>query len=522
MDTTTLEEITRTIIEVLHNSLGASVEVTPVSIRDDKEGVGFYLFHVQENNHYKNYPSPGKDAPPVNYTPMALNLFYQLSAYSQEHERENIYNEQRWMSTAMKVLHDNSIIRKTISSPDFPEGKDIDIKITLQTMSPSESVQYWTATQSPVRLSAYYEVSVVFLEPEKPIKKAGRVLNYGTFIFTQGTPRIIGSRNHIQLTIPGDPNRREITLEPAQVSPGNDIEFFGTGFAGDKTELLINSKNWAVPALASTGWAVNIGSSDLLSATVQEKAHLKLLGFSSGDPIRTFNFTITQGGTIGSALIVISWTTNSGTSGMINLPITYIAGTSIDIADGLRLVFSDGTLTAGQSFSTTVEASGIGPIVLPAGSIGTATITSPGMEVDLLPGIYGAQINVVRSIKIHDSTKEIQNISNQFPFTVTPKIISIGTGAPPDGNLWTIGSEANINGYIFRDPLKPGKDLDVQVYVAGQILTKVEGTSALQMNQFRIISSSELEVKLPVGLTRVPFQIMVSGAESPPEWITVV
>ena len=181
MDYTTLRDITETIIKVIKDAVGAATPVLPEILKNDN-GIGFYLFHIQENSHYKNYPPQGNDPAPVKYTPMGLNLFYQMSANWKIDGVLDVYEEQKLMNDAIKALHDTPEIVKTVA------GKDVHIKITMQTLSPSESVQYWAASETSVRLSTYYEVSVVFLEPEKPSSYAGRVLSYGNYVFLMGSP----------------------------------------------------------------------------------------------------------------------------------------------------------------------------------------------------------------------------------------------------------------------------------------------------------------------------------------------
>jgi Pvc16 N-terminal domain len=423
MDSTTLEEITKTIIDILHNSLGASVEVTPVLLRNDKGGVGFYLFHVQENNYYKNYPAPGKDSPPVNFTPMALNLFYQLSANSEAHEKEDTYNEQRWMSTAMKALHDHSNIRKTISSDDFPTGKDIDIKITLQTLTPSESVQYWAAAESPVRLSAYYEVSVVFLEPEKPTSYAGRVLNYGTYIFLKGAPQITSSENIIKYTIPPSSSIKEVKISPAQAPPtiaaippvSSSIIFIGNGFSGGAAELLLYNAKWSEAAVAIPSWAITVISDGKLTATIRETA------------------------------------------------------------------------------------------------IGQLTLA----VIDILPGAYTAQL-VLKEMKTlpNLSTKEFRQVSNQFPFSVMPRIDAI---VPLSGLAAT---KFTITGYRF---IHPDLTVDNIQFYLKEIKLKLNNGGALLAGEFKITGASTLEFIPPVGINAglIPVRVIVNNIESPPNWITI-
>jgi hypothetical protein len=425
MDYTSLPEITETIISVIQTAVDANgswpptFEVSPELLRDQHTGLGFYLFHVQESSHFRNFPAPGNDNPPVNYTPMALNLFYQLSANStNEASEEDAYDEQNLMGVAMKALHDHSIINVTTT------GKKVNIKITLQTLSPSESVQYWAAAQSPVRLSAYYEVSVVFLEPEPTKSYAGRVLSYGTYIFVKGTPQITGSENIIEYTVPLDPEVKQVKISPAQAPPStiipapvnSTIRFTGNSFGGGITELLLLNGRWNEPAVATAPWLVKVIGEDKLTANVQETAILQK--------------------------------------------------------------------------SLTI--------------------------VDILPGLYAAQIINTEVRTLPDlSTKEFRHSSNQFPFSVMPRIDSIAPLSGPGGTTFT------VTGYLFQHA-----DLatdDIEIYIRDVRITLDVG-GLFSPGEYRITGPTVLEFRTPLLFSAglAPVRIMINGVESPPNWITIL
>jgi len=69
----------------------------------------------------------------------------------------------------------------------------------------------------------------------------------------------------------------------------------------------------------------------------------------------TYTFTVTQGGTIGVDTIQLSYSDGSGNnSGTIVLDLTY-NGSYIDVAEGLRVRFSSGTLVQNESFTVQVR-----------------------------------------------------------------------------------------------------------------------------------------------------------------------
>jgi len=367
------------------------------------DGLGFYLYHVQENGQYKNLPAPGSDVPPVRYAPLALNLYYQLSANSTINDGTGAYSEQLLMGIAMKALHDNP----EIILPNGSDGSKNRCRISLQPITYNEAVHYWTAGSSPIKLAAYYELTVVLLEPE-PIKTyAGRVLRYGAFVFPGGAPRINTTQNSIDVTIPGDATRT-ILLAPAQVSAGQDFDFTGTGFSSDDTTLSLFSPLWTGALAADASWNVQIMGDNLLRVTVPETVQLQ-------NPVRIIN---------------------------------------------------------------------------------------------LIPGLYSASVTVVRSLTLPNGlTQQFTNVSNQFPFTITPRIDSV-TG--PAANKVT------VKGFVFIDPsLNPS---EVDVY-AGQNRLTVNSSPGFTIN-----TATQITIDLPPGFTsgqQVPVRILIAGTESPPEWITI-
>lgn len=419
MDYTSLTEITKTIIAVLQQAIDPTntVKVLPELLRNDDLGVGFYLFHAIENPHYKNYPSPGKDNPPVSFTPMALNLFYQLSANWKESGKEDAFEEQRLMSIAMKTLHDNPVMTSTNIG-----GKKINIKITLQSLTPSESVQYWAAAESPVRLSSYYEVSAVFLEPEKPNSYAGRVLSYGTYVFVNNIPQITSTESVIAYNVPGDPTPKQVIASPAQTPPANALPgvvnnklvLKGSALSGDVLEVLIIHPRWPEPAVANAvAWDLVSKGDNQLTVTVRE----------------------------------------------------------------------------------------------------TATLQQAGTVVDLVPGLYAAQVSVQVTRTTSAGTKTFTQTSNQFPFLVAPRVDSISPASGIGGATFT------VNLFIVQHAdLLPG---DIQVF-AGEDRLTFKSAGPLAAGEFTITAPDEIQFRAPAVLATglVPVRILINGVESMPNWIT--
>jgi hypothetical protein len=144
-----------------------AVDVTGLSPDAIRQGQGaqlsLYLYHIEESIATENLfwaaQAQSAGGPPLRYQPLALNLYYLLSAYAEG----NYIQEQQAMSIAMRVFHENTVVTGI-----GPDGQPWEVSLELERRSYDELSRLWQATTSPLRLSAVYRASVVLLEPEKP------------------------------------------------------------------------------------------------------------------------------------------------------------------------------------------------------------------------------------------------------------------------------------------------------------------------------------------------------------------
>lgn len=376
--------------------------------------LGFYLYHTNESAAFKNLPSPGMDVPPVRFVPMGLELHYQLTPHSDLPDDAGTLREQLMFGLALKTFHDFPVVDQTtqiggttVFTPALAAADNNRLKITLQPLPAAEAVEYWTAGTSPMRLAAYYQISVVALEPEEPQRHAGRVLSYGVYTFTAQTPRLYSSHHVLSFTLPGATETREVEVRPAQVPIGGRVTFEGDSLTGDSLDLLLRNERWDAPQAVDNAWNLVVAG-NRVEADVQE---------------------------------------------------------------------------------------------------------STGTE-DILPGIYGAIVRVVRRRQTPDGqTRDFTYLSNECPFTIIPDIQNVS--APTAAGLVT------VTGRFFQHPdLLPE---NVQVYVADALLA-TGAAGSLNAGEFAVVDATHLEARLPAGLTpadHVPLRILVNGAESPPRWVLV-
>lgn len=268
-----LFKVTKTLTDLLAQNIttnidqGALLSVTavpPDKVDPKSNTLSLHLYHIAEDAHYKNALGPGTDVPNVAKTPMALRLFYILTAH---HETDppssfDAETQQKLMGYALKTFHDFPMITSstringaTILDPDF-DGDPI--QIVLRPVTPEDALSFWNSEQSQTaRLSAYYEVRVVMLEPDPPKTMPGIVLNLGTFLFQLGAPHLDRSQSRMRFRIP---QKNGGTIQEIEAVPGrvtldssanppaayNRLLLFGTNLTkGTSRSLVLRNSIWA-------------------------------------------------------------------------------------------------------------------------------------------------------------------------------------------------------------------------------------------------------------------------------------
>ncbi|MEM9190792.1 MAG: DUF4255 domain-containing protein [Myxococcota bacterium] len=276
--------MTRTLVRLVAESIKASPIWPPAQLPNvsglppdqltGDDAVGIYLYHLAEDPSYRNQDWSGRPLSPVRYSPLALNLHYVVSAHSEQLNDEAPAREQLLMGLAVKALRDHAIINDGTSVGGVPIlepallGSDNLLRISPQPVQPNEAVNYWTAGSKPLRLSAYYEVRVVLMEPQEPPAGGGRVFSYGVHTFLSGPPHLDTSRNRVTFQLPSETTPRSVDLQPAQAAPGDEVTFLGRDLGGGPLDLLVRASTWPEPLIADANWGV-VGSGDRVFATVR-------------------------------------------------------------------------------------------------------------------------------------------------------------------------------------------------------------------------------------------------------------
>ena len=182
--TTTLRNIlVRGIGEVLGSGLVTARP--PDKARDSGDStnqINVFLYQTLPNASFRNTDVPGRVKPgETGRFPLALNLYYLITAYGQDNE--DIISH-RLLGEAMRVLHDYAILNPDHIRTALPESdlhNQVErVRITPQSLNLEEISKLWTTFQTPYRISAAYEVSVILIDSSRPVRTPLPVLTRGS------------------------------------------------------------------------------------------------------------------------------------------------------------------------------------------------------------------------------------------------------------------------------------------------------------------------------------------------------
>jgi len=183
----------------------------PELLQNETNTLNLFLYHICEDPTYKNQPIPGTGRRGVARTPMALSLFY-IATPQHKVMGDDGGVEQKMMGALLKTFHDFPMIDADTSAdggatfvmPDaLRESGENWLEIMLRPVSPEDALDFWASEQNrTVRLSAYYEVRAVFLEPETPKAMAGLVLSLGSYVSLKSAMQVTGTMSTVRFTPP--------------------------------------------------------------------------------------------------------------------------------------------------------------------------------------------------------------------------------------------------------------------------------------------------------------------------------
>ena len=241
-----------------------------------------FLYHIASNPGWSNsaLPSRDRDGGRITNAPLALDLFYLLSAYG-----KNDFDCEILLGCAMQMLYETPVLpRDTIraalggtppgplAAADLAEQIE-QIKITPQLVSTEEVWRLWTALQAHYRPTAAYRISVVLIESTKATKAALPVsqrniitLPFRLPFVAEITPQIVVAGASI--TLNGQNFKTAQTkvnfgisglVDPSIISDSQIVATLPAGLmAGVNTAQVVQTLSFGTPADPHSGFESNV------------------------------------------------------------------------------------------------------------------------------------------------------------------------------------------------------------------------------------------------------------------------
>ena len=182
--------VTTTLRSLLTTALGGVVSVTAKPLDEARQAaidqINLFLYHLAPNAALRNTPMPGQTKPGESgHPPLALNLYYLVTAYGQNNEDGAAH---RLLGQVMNALHDHPLLNPdeirsaTLASlPDSDLHIQVErVRITPQPLGLEEMSKLWATFQTQYRISAAYQVSVVLIESTRPARTPLPALGRGS------------------------------------------------------------------------------------------------------------------------------------------------------------------------------------------------------------------------------------------------------------------------------------------------------------------------------------------------------
>jgi Pvc16 N-terminal domain len=225
---------------------------TPTGTADCE--LSIYLFHIGPDKFLANsfwtqaaQSGGGVGKQPVAFEPLSLDLWYMLSAQAQT----SYQHEQQVLSAAMQALHENGTFSLPTPTPLPDAISPSQATLVLESPTFDEMSRLWQAMGVPLRTTAQYRVSVVFLTPDVLPAPAPAVQDYrlvaapGTTPDDPTLPQLLSTRRDVDYAAPG-PTPVSYVQAPATTAPapggvsGQEVRVDGLMVADTDTILLVS------------------------------------------------------------------------------------------------------------------------------------------------------------------------------------------------------------------------------------------------------------------------------------------
>lgn len=239
-----IASVTATIQGVVSDTGIKATAQSPDKVQPGASGtrLNVFLFHTLPNAAWRNTDMIGQVRPGESgFPPLALNLHYLLTAYGGDGETGEL-DAQQILGEAMRALHDRPVLsgddirsyaRGKLTSTNLDQQIE-NIHITHDPLSHEDLFRMWSTFNTPYRVSAAYQVSVVLIDSQRPTTAPPPVLRRGH------------QDKGVRTRLDNDPTLTHIeyrgtadALATSAANAGGPILLYGTDLPANGIELLV-------------------------------------------------------------------------------------------------------------------------------------------------------------------------------------------------------------------------------------------------------------------------------------------
>jgi len=198
----------------------------PEAVKNDGNcQLSLYLLHICQDKFQRNSPVMGPRSSVIPQQPLALDLYYLLTAYA----GKDYTQEQQAMSIALRCFYNNPIIKSVVQGDAHQE-----FTVSMEVDSADERSRLWQALATPLRLSVVYKVSVVFIAPDVPATRpAPPVTKIDLLAVPASLPSLSSTLRTVTFAAPDQtaahPDIRTFNQTPATVAAEQSFLLQGSG-----------------------------------------------------------------------------------------------------------------------------------------------------------------------------------------------------------------------------------------------------------------------------------------------------
>lgn len=143
------------------------VLLSPADIESQDIRLTLFLYNLSEDSYLKNIELQQEDPDRLLSSPLHLNLYYLLTTYASNQitdRNERTLEEHRILGRAMRVLHDNALLKGSVLQGSLAGSND-EFRICLQNLTLEDQNRIWSAFPNrSFRASIGYLVSALSLD----------------------------------------------------------------------------------------------------------------------------------------------------------------------------------------------------------------------------------------------------------------------------------------------------------------------------------------------------------------------